>query len=134
MLLRQHQRKPSVAFTYALPFSCILDAFCILLLAALVIDLCCLPLVLTPELHQLGRAVDFNHILYFPCAVFCVALVAQLGCFGKSVAGTVAVFVIILQLYFVTTQPRPNPPTFQQGNKIALLSHIAYLNCLHCLL
>ncbi len=50
ILLTQHQRKASFACTYALPSSC-LDAFCILLLAALVIDavyphpvlcLCCL--------------------------------------------------------------------------------------------
>ena len=41
MLLTQYQKKPSLTCTYALPFSC-LHAFCILLLAALVIDLGCL--------------------------------------------------------------------------------------------
>ena len=47
MLLTQHQRKPGFACTYALPFSC-LDAFCILFLVALILDLCYLPCVLTP--------------------------------------------------------------------------------------
>ncbi len=47
----------------------------------------------------------------------------QRGCDVKSVAATVAVFVIILQLYLVKTQVGPTPPAFQQGNKIALLSH-----------
>ena len=87
-----------------------LDAFCILLLAALVIDLCCLPCVLTPWSHQLGHAVEFNNvILYFPCTDCCACLAAQLGCLGKSVAATVAVFVMILQLYLVKTQARPTP-------------------------
>jgi hypothetical protein len=122
MLSTQHRRKPSLACTYALPFSC-LDAFCILLLAALVIDLCCVPCVLTTWSHQLGHAMDFNSvILYFPCAVCYACLAAQLGCLGKSVAATVAGFLIILQLYLIKTQARPTPPAF---NKIALLSHIA---------
>ncbi|DBB13367.1 TPA: hypothetical protein ACH3X3_005100 [Trebouxia sp. C0006] len=108
MLLTQHQRKPSFAYTYALPCSG-LDALCILLFAALVIDLCCLPYVLTP--WSLCSGLN-SVILYFCCA-------AQLGCLGKSVAD----FVIILQLYLVKTQARPTPPAFQQGNKIALLSH-----------
>jgi len=122
MLSTQHRRKPSLACTNALPFSC-LDAFCILLLAALVIDLCCVPCVLTTWSHQLGHAMDFNSvILYFPCAVCYACLAAQLGCLGKSVAATVAGFLIILQLYLIKTQARPTPPAF---NKIALLSHIA---------
>jgi hypothetical protein len=101
--------EPSFACTYALPYSC-LDAFCILLLAALVIDLCCVPCVLAPWSHQLGHAVDFNNVvLYFPCAIYHACLAAQLGCLGKSVATTVAVFVIILQLYLVQTQVRPTP-------------------------
>ena len=122
MLLTQHQRKPGFACTYALPCSC-LHAFGILLLAALVIDLCCVPYVLTTWSHQLGHAMDFNSvILYFPCAVCYACLAAQLGCLGKSVAATVAGFLIILQLYLIKTQARPTPPAF---NKIALLSHIA---------
>ncbi len=59
MLLTRHQRKPSFAYTYALPCSG-LDAFCILLFAALIIDLCCLPYVLTPWSHQLDYALDLT--------------------------------------------------------------------------
>ena len=68
--------------------------------------------------------MDFNNILYFACA-FAVLPFDQPGCLGKSVAGTVAVFVITVQLYLIETQPRPTPFALQQGNKIALLSHIA---------
>ena len=81
------------------------------LLAALVIDLGCLPFVLAPWSHQRGHARDFYHILYFPYAVCCACLAAQLGCLGKRVAATwtVAGFVIIVQLYLVKTQGRPTP-------------------------
>ena len=107
-LLSRHQKKPNLACTYALPFSCF-HAFCVLLLAALVIDLGCLPFVLAPWSHQRGHARDFYHILYFPYAVCCACLAAQLGCLGKRVAATVADFVIISQLYLVKTQARPAP-------------------------
>ena len=79
MLLTQHQRKPTFACTYALPFSC-LDAPCMLLLAALGIDLCCLPCVVKAWLYQHGHAVDFNnHLLYFHCAVCRACPAAQLA-------------------------------------------------------
>ena len=54
-----------------------------------------------------------------------LALLLSWPCLGNRVAATVADFVIILQLYLVKTQARPTLPAFQQGNKIALLSHIA---------
>ncbi len=78
----QHQRKADFACTHvdAWLFFC-LDTFGSLLLAALGVDLSCLPFVLAPWSHQLGHAVDFDsHILYFPCAVCCACLAAQLGC------------------------------------------------------
>ncbi len=77
-------------------------------------------------LHQLGHALDFNsHILYLPCAVFCVCPVTQLGCLASSVAATVAVFVIILQLYLVKTQAGPTPLRSSRAIKLPSC-HIAY--------
>ena len=89
-------------------------------------DPCCIPFVRTPWSYQLGHAVDSYGPCLFECfsnlpdsfslAVWCACLAAQLACFGKRVAATVADFVIILQLYLVKTHPRPTPPAFQQGN------------------
>jgi len=73
MLLTQHQRKPSFACTYVLPVSC-LDAFCIMLLAALDIDLCCLPCVLTPWSHQLWSCsgLQQHHPVLSLCCLLCL--------------------------------------------------------------
>ena len=83
-------------------------------------------------LHQLDPALE--------CAVCCVCPAAQLGCFDKSVAATVAVFVMISQLYLVKTQAGATPLRFSRAMKLPSCL-IAYFpacktlpaKCLRCL-
>jgi len=53
-------------------------------------------------------------------------VLALLGCFGKSVAATVAFFVSIFQLYLAKTQARPTP--LRSARAINLPScHVAWI-------
>ena len=133
-LLSRHQKKPSLACTYALPFSC-LHAFCGLLLAVLVEDLGCLPFVLAPcqLVTPAGSYTGLQpHSLLPLCCLLCLPCCSA-GLPWQEGGSHCGNFAIFLQLYLVKIQARSRLTPLRSSRAIKLPScHTRCRRCRHC--